>query len=113
MDPESTMYDQLDLSQIMTVDFDARHHCLQLCSLSTFKNTLIETTVSLVITSPDLVLVTKLAEEHLISTKTPLFNESGEQVGCVDDYLNRHREPFSIFTRKKGRRRLFTSTSLS
>ncbi|MGL6249280.1 MAG: hypothetical protein ACRC3A_09305, partial [Culicoidibacterales bacterium] len=99
MDPESTTKYELDFNQIMTVDFDEHHHCLQLCSLSTFENTLIETTVSLVITSSDLSIVTELAKEHLISAQTPLFNEAGQHVGCINDYLDHDTVPFTIFSR--------------
>ncbi|MGL4623390.1 MAG: hypothetical protein ACRCWD_00670 [Culicoidibacterales bacterium] len=104
MDPESTKQPLIDVSQVMAVDIYPEHQSLSICSLSNYENSLIETTVSLQVDSPDLQLVIRLAEENLIAATTPLFDATGKKILTIKHFLDSQEK--SGFLRKKSRRRV-------
>lgn len=106
MDPESTMQPTIDFTQIMAVDIDPEQQTLSVCSLSTYENSLIETTVSLQVDSPDLQLVIRLAEENLIASTTPLFDATGSKILTIKHFLEQNET--MLLRRKSKRQRLLS-----
>lgn len=106
MDPESTKQPIIDVSQVMAVDIYPEQQILSICSLSNYENSLIETTVSLQVDSPDLQLVIRLAEANLIAATTPLFDATGNKVSTIKHFLTTAKAPFLL--QKKKRQRLLS-----